>query len=154
MAMTTEAGKYAGVDFTYDQVGRLNSISRTANGDPSTTINTSYTLDLLDRVTTITHRKVAGEVATTLSAFTYGYDANGRVASYTGPEGSLSFAVDANGQLLSVTGARSEAFAFDPNGNRSSSTTRVFPWLGKKPATTFNAQTELSWGSMGLHLPK
>ena len=51
MAMTTEAGKYAGVDFTYDQMGRLNSISRTANWDPSTTINTNYALDLLDRVT-------------------------------------------------------------------------------------------------------
>ncbi|MFN6051993.1 MAG: hypothetical protein ACK47R_14280 [Planctomycetia bacterium] len=48
MAMTTEAGKYAGVDFTYDQVGRLSSLTRTANWDPSTTINTTFTLDLLE----------------------------------------------------------------------------------------------------------
>ena len=44
MAMTTEAGKYAGVDFTYDQVGRLNYISRTANWDLATTINTGLML--------------------------------------------------------------------------------------------------------------
>jgi YD repeat-containing protein len=44
MAMTTEADKYAGVDFTYDQVGRLNYISRTANWDPATTINTGLML--------------------------------------------------------------------------------------------------------------
>ena len=78
MAMTTEAGKYAGVDFTYDQVGRLNSISRTANWDPSSTISTSYTLDLLDRVTGITHSKVAGEETSILSAFSYTFDGNGR----------------------------------------------------------------------------
>ena len=83
----------AAVDFHYDTMGRLASLARTANWDPSTTINTSYTLDLLDRVTGITHSKVAGEVATTLSAFTYGYDANGRVVASTGPEGSLSFAL-------------------------------------------------------------
>ena len=123
MAMTTEAGKYAGVDFTYDQVGRLNSISRMVNWDPSTTVNTSFTLDLLDRVTDITHSKLGGAGAVTLSQFIYTHDANGRVVASTGPEGSLSFALDANGQLLSVTGSRSEAYAFDANGNRSSSTT-------------------------------
>ena len=69
MAMTTEAGKYAGVGFTYDPVGRLNSISRMVNGDPSTTINTSFTLDLLDRVTGITHSKVSGEESVSLSRF-------------------------------------------------------------------------------------
>ena len=84
MAMTTEAGKYAGVGFTYDPVGRLNSISRMVNGDPSTTINTSYTLDLLDRVTGITHSKVSGEESVSLSQFSYTYDGNGRVVGSTG----------------------------------------------------------------------
>ena len=56
MAMSTEAGKYAGVGFTYDQVGRLSSLTRTANWNYTTTINTGYTLDLLDRVTS------AGEI--------------------------------------------------------------------------------------------
>ncbi|NDH07598.1 hypothetical protein EBX93_17065, partial [bacterium] len=123
MVLTTADSKAAQVDLTYDNGGRLSSLIRTANWDASTTITTSFTLDLLDRVTGITHQMVAGEVATTLSAFTYGYDANGRVVASTGPEGSLSFALDANGQLLSVTGSRSEAYALDPNCNRSSSTT-------------------------------
>jgi RHS repeat-associated protein len=123
MAMTTEAGKYAGVNFSYDTVGRLSSLTRTANGNFATTINTSYTLDLLDRVTSITHSKGMGEDASLLSQFTYGYDASGRVTNYTGPEGSLSFALDANGQLLSVTGSRTDNYAFDATGNRSSSTT-------------------------------
>ena len=84
MAVSTEAGKYAGVGFTYDQVGRLSSLTRTTNGNYYTTINTSYTLDFLDRVTSITHSKVMGEDASLLSQFTYGYDASGRVTNYTG----------------------------------------------------------------------
>jgi hypothetical protein len=67
MAMSIEAGKYAGVDFTYDQVGRLSSLTRTANGDFATPVTTSFTLDLLDRVTGITHSKGIGEDASTLS---------------------------------------------------------------------------------------
>ncbi|NBR07897.1 MAG: hypothetical protein EBT92_19335, partial [Planctomycetes bacterium] len=123
MVLIAEAGKSARVDLTYDNVGRLGSLSRTSNGDPTTTINTNFTLDLLDRVTSITHQKVAGEDVTTLSVFGYSFDGNGRVASYTGPEGSLSFALDANGQLLSVTGSRTDNYSFDANGNRSSNTT-------------------------------
>jgi YD repeat-containing protein len=122
MAMFTENNKSAQVGFGYDSVGRLASLTRTANGN-YTTINTNFTLDLLDRVTSITHSKVTGEDASTLSQFTYGYDANGRVTNYTGPEGSLSYALDANGQLLSVTGSRTDNYSFDANGNRSSNTT-------------------------------
>ncbi|MEY4394996.1 MAG: hypothetical protein RL595_2245 [Planctomycetota bacterium] len=113
----------AQVDLAYDSVGRLGSLTRTANGDPSTTISTNYALDLLDRVTSITHRKVAGEDVSILSGFGYSFDANGRVASYSGPEGSLSFALDANGQLVSVTGARAENYQYDPVGNRSATIT-------------------------------
>ena len=121
MVMTTEAGKYAGVGFTYDQVGRVTTLQRASNG--ADFINTSFTLDLLDRVTGITHSKVSGEEPVALSQFSYTYDANGRVIGSTGPEGSLSFALDANGQLISVTGSRSEAYTFDANGNRSSYST-------------------------------
>ena len=71
--MTLYTGDYksAQVGFSYDPVGRMNSISRVVNWDPSTTINTSFTLDLLDRVTSITHDKISGEDASTLSGFTY-----------------------------------------------------------------------------------
>jgi RHS repeat-associated protein len=123
MAMYTGDYKSAQVGFSYDPVGRLSSLTRTANGDFATTINTGYTLDLLDRVTSITHSKGMGEDASTLSQFTYGYDVGGRVVGSTGPEGSLSFALDANGQLLSVTGSRSEDYAFDATGNRTSNST-------------------------------
>ena len=121
--MTTEAGKYAGVNFTYDQVGRLSSLTRTTNWDFATTINTSFTLDLLDRVTSITHEKISGEESVSLSQFSYTYDANGRVVASTGPEGSLSYAMDTNGQLLSVTGSRADNYSFDANGNRTSNST-------------------------------
>ncbi|NBR07827.1 MAG: hypothetical protein EBT92_18980 [Planctomycetes bacterium] len=70
--------------FGYDSVGRLASLTRTANGNYTTTINTSYTLDLLDRVTSITHSKGIGEEASLLSQFIYGYDVGGRVTNYTG----------------------------------------------------------------------
>ena len=123
MALYTENYKSAQVGFSYDPVGRMNSISRVANQDYSTPVTTSYTLDLLDRVTGIMHSKGIGDDASLLSQFTYGYDVGGRVISSTGPEGSLSYALDANGQLLSVTGSRSEAYAFDSNGNRTSNST-------------------------------
>ena len=93
MVLNKAKSKIAQVGFSYDPVGRLSSLTRTANGDPSTTISTNYALDLLDRVTSITHRKVAGGDVSILSEFGYSFDGNGRVASYTGPEGSLSFAV-------------------------------------------------------------
>ncbi|MFZ9861596.1 MAG: hypothetical protein ACO3GX_11020, partial [Gemmataceae bacterium] len=69
MVMTTMDSKSAQVGFSYDPVGRLSSLTRTANGDPSTTINTNYALDLLDRVTSITHQKVAGGDVSILSEF-------------------------------------------------------------------------------------
>ena len=84
MALYTGDYKSAQVGFSYDPVGRLSSLTRTANGDFATTINTGYTLDLLDRVTSITHSKGMGEDASLLSQFTYGYDASGRVTNYTG----------------------------------------------------------------------
>jgi RHS repeat-associated protein len=123
MALFTENYKSAQVGFGYDSVGRLASLTRTTNGNYYSTINTSYTLDFLDRVTSITHSKVMGEDASTLSQFTYGYDASGRVTNYTGPEGSLSYALDANGQLLSVTGSRADNYSFDATGNRTSNST-------------------------------
>ncbi len=123
MALFTADNKSAQVGFSYDPVGRLSSLTRTANGDFATPVTTSFTLDLLDRVTSITHDKVIGEDASLLSQFTYGYDVGGRVVGSTGPEGSLSYALDANGQLLSVTGSRSENYAFDANGNRTSNST-------------------------------
>ena len=123
MALYTADYKSAQVGFGYDSVGRLASLMRTANWDYTTTINTTFTLDLLDRVTSITHSKGMGEDASLLSQFTYGYDANSRVTNYTGPEGSLSYALDTNGQLLSVTGPRADNYSFDANGNRSSNST-------------------------------
>ena len=50
MVMFTKNYKSAQVGFGYDSVGRLASLMRTAT--INTTINTSYTLDLLDRATT------------------------------------------------------------------------------------------------------
>jgi RHS repeat-associated protein len=123
MALYTADYKSAQVGFGYDSVGRLSSLTRTANGDFATPVTTSFTLDLLDRVTGITHSKGIGEDASTLSQFGYAFDANSRVTNYTGPEGSLSYALDTNGQLLSVTGSRSEDYALDANGNRTSNTT-------------------------------
>jgi RHS repeat-associated protein len=123
MTLFTTDNKSAQVGFGYDSVGRLVSLTRTTNGDFATPVTTTFTLDLLDRVTSITHSKGMGEDASTLSQFTYGYDVGGRVTNYTGPEGSLSYALDANGQLLSVTGSRTENYSFDSNGNRTSNST-------------------------------
>ena len=52
-SMTLYTGDYksAQVGFGYESVGRLASLTRTTNGNYYSTINTSYTLDFLDRVT-------------------------------------------------------------------------------------------------------
>ena len=84
MVMTTAESKTAQVGFGYESMGRLASLSRLTNWDYSTTVNTSYTLDLLDRVTGITHSKVSGEESVSLSQFSYTYDGNGRVVGSTG----------------------------------------------------------------------
>ena len=89
MAITTGDYKSAQVGFGYDNTGRLTSLKRTSNWDYSTPINTNFTLDLLDRVTSITHSKVSGEDASTLSQFSYTYDANGNRSSSTTAAGNL-----------------------------------------------------------------
>ncbi len=60
--------------------------------------------------------------ANTLANLVYNIDGDARVSSYTGPEGSLTYAYDADGQLTSVTDTVTTAvlynYSLDAAGNR------------------------------------
>jgi len=108
----------AQVAFDYDDIGRLTTVTR-GEADEDTLLETGYVYDDLDRLTGITHASVLDQVHTELSEFLYTFDVNSRITSYTGPEGTLSYAYDPSGQLLEVTGANTEEYSYDENGNRT-----------------------------------
>jgi RHS repeat-associated protein len=56
-----------------------------------------------------------------LASFTYGYNADGQVTSYTGPEGTLNYSYDKDGELTGVSGAAQASYSYDANGNRTMS---------------------------------
>jgi RHS repeat-associated protein len=56
---------------------------------------------------------------TPLASFAYGYNADGQVTSYTGPEGTLNYSYDKDGELTGVLGAAQATYSYDANGNRT-----------------------------------
>ncbi|MEX2558485.1 MAG: RHS repeat-associated core domain-containing protein [Pirellulales bacterium] len=76
----------------------------------------------MDRVKRIAHAsypkgQMTGNPA--LSSFDYTWNAASEITSYTGPEGTLNYSYDTTSQLTGASGARSEAYGYDLNGNRT-----------------------------------
>ncbi|MGI5261368.1 RHS repeat-associated core domain-containing protein [Streptomyces angustmyceticus] len=128
--------------YEYDEAGRL--ISETDFGNRTQ----AYTHDAAGRLTSrttalghtirFTHdvlgRTVTKDVEGELTTFTY--DAAGRLAEITGPDGDLTYARDEFGRLVaeSVNG-RTSTFGYDPLGRRISRTTPT----GAVSRWTYNA---------------
>jgi RHS repeat-associated protein len=104
--------------FSYDGLDRLAGISRSA-GVGSHVISSSYSYDGANRLTGIGYADATTN--TPLASFTYGYNADGQVASYTGPEGTLNYSYDKDGELTGVSGAAQASYSYDANGNRTMS---------------------------------
>ncbi|MEX2120068.1 MAG: RHS repeat-associated core domain-containing protein [Pirellulales bacterium] len=109
----------AQVAWTYDNAHRVTRITRNGMGSE---VWTDITLDNMDRVKRIAHSSYAKGQMTgnpALSAFDYTWNAASEITSYTGPEGTLNYSYDTTSQLTGASGARSEAYGYDLNGNRT-----------------------------------
>ncbi|MEX2118568.1 MAG: hypothetical protein WD847_03085 [Pirellulales bacterium] len=118
-ATLTVGANTAQVAWTYDNADRMTRITRNGMGSE---VWTDITLDNMDRVKRIAHSSYAkgmmfGNPA--LSAFDYTWNAASEITSYTGPEGTLNYSYDTTNQLTGASGARSEAYGYDLNGNRT-----------------------------------
>jgi YD repeat-containing protein len=108
----------AQLTFSYDSLDRLAGISRSA-GVGSHVISSSYSYDGANRLTGISYADATTN--TPLASFTYGYNADGQVASYTSPEGTLNYSNDKDGELTGVSGVAQASYSYDANGNRTMS---------------------------------
>jgi RHS repeat-associated protein len=85
----------------------------------STTIDNTPSYDGANRLTGINYADATTN--TPLASFTYGYNADGQVTSYTSPEGTLNYSYDKDGELTGVSGVAQASYSYDANGNRTMS---------------------------------
>jgi RHS repeat-associated protein len=79
-----------------------------------------YNIDAAYRTTTITHSNAAG---TTLSSYSYGYNAADWVTTETKASGTIAYSYDNTGQL---TADGTHSYTYDLNGNRTQEDTRLY----------------------------
>jgi len=115
MSMTVSGSQGPQVTFNYDNANRLTSIVR-AQTTGGASITTTLQYDNMNRMTTMSH---ASSQAGALATYSYGYDNGSRVQSYTGPEGNVTFSYYDDNELTNANGARTEAYTYDANGNRT-----------------------------------
>jgi RHS repeat-associated protein len=107
------------VDFTYNTGGLTTGIKRyNDTAGTQNVANTTYTYDLLARVTALDHKNASG---TSLASYSWTFDVNGRVTNITNPDGTSSYTYDADGQVTVVDHSyqTDEAYSYDANGNRT-----------------------------------
>jgi RHS repeat-associated protein len=82
-------------------------------------VNSTYSYDLVGRLTNLTHQQ--GAVA--LAAYAFTYDAANRLTRLSGPNGTSDYNYDSRGQLLGNDHSTQsdEAYGYDANGNRTNS---------------------------------
>ena len=126
MTQLTQAGQTGGravaekrVDFTYDNLGRIDTIARYEDLLGTEHVATSdYGFDLAGRLITLAH--AAG--AMSLASYNYTYDRLGRLTQETSVDGVKNYDYDEIGQLTGVTGAATEDYSYDDTGNRTGGT--------------------------------
>ena len=126
------------IAFAYDSGGRLTSIARTTGSSGSTALNTSFTYDNTDRLTTIIDQVTnvsgggsgggSGGSTVDLATFTYNYDSGGRVSSEFNSTGTYTYnatyTYDSVNELTNATAtldgnAANTSYGYDANGNRN-----------------------------------
>jgi RHS repeat-associated protein len=110
------------VDLAYNPLGQLTAIDRFSDlAGAQSVIRTEHTHDELNRLTHIDHKRGMSVVAFEDLA----YDAASRITQSTDGDGSSSYSYDNRDQIRSADHSRAalvdEAFAYDANGNRTSS---------------------------------
>ena len=113
------------IDLNYFADSTVQSISRTQGTGTATTAALVTTVTTVadgvkneGRIASITQSGLTGGNV----AYLYGYDDHGRVASFTSPAGTRTYAYDTFDQVTGATGGTqtAETFAYDTNGNRTS----------------------------------
>jgi RHS repeat-associated protein len=108
----------AGLTFSYDSQDRLSTLSHYLPGQSfSFDMVSSYNYDAANRLLGLTYSNQRTQAV--LASFTYTFNADSLVSSYTGPEGTSSYSYDKVNELTGVTGAQAANYSYDLNGNRS-----------------------------------
>jgi len=114
------------VDLNYRADSSLQSISRTQGTSGTTPIVSTYSLTTENaknegRITSIVQSGLFIGTTATNVTYGYGYDNQGRVASFASPAGTRTYAYDSFDQVTGATGGTqsAEAYAYDKNGNRT-----------------------------------
>lgn len=110
------------VDFRYNELSQFATIRRfsdLAAAEP--VVASTYQYDARGRLESLTHARPSGTVA----FYEYVYDASSRITSITDIDGATTYAYDDRNQLTGAdhagAGRPDESYAYDANGNRTSS---------------------------------
>ena len=108
------------VDLVYNGIDELTTLTRyksTAGGSSNEVATSNFSYDSLGRLTVLEHKKVATN--TVIRSYTWSYDAVDRPTQFVSSlDGTQNFAYDTRDQLTSAS-LTTETFAYDANGNRS-----------------------------------
>ncbi|MCA9200580.1 MAG: hypothetical protein KDA87_23735, partial [Planctomycetales bacterium] len=110
------------VDLGYNQLGQFASIKRFSDvNGANRVVDSNYTYDSLNRLTSLTHHNGIRDIA----FYNLAFDAADRISSITDIDGINTYTYDDTDQLIQAdysNAARSdETYAYDANGNRTSS---------------------------------
>ena len=107
------------VNFAYNTGGMQTEIKR-YNDLAGTQIvaNTTFTYDLLARTTALDHKNATGG---NLANYTWAFDADRRITSFTSPDGTSTYSYDSNDQVTVVDHSyqTDESYTYNANGNRT-----------------------------------
>ena len=107
------------VDFTYNTGGMFTGVKR-YNDLAGTQIvaNTTYTYDLLARLTALDHKNASGG---DLANYTWTFDNDRRITNFTNIDGYSNYTYDTNDQVTVVDHSyqTDESYTYDANGNRT-----------------------------------
>lgn len=88
------------VDFSYNAVGQFTQIERYADlAAVDLVASTTYSYDGVGSLTDLTH----AQNTTTLADYSWTFDDDGRVISFSPPDGTSNYSYDATGQLTGAT---------------------------------------------------
>ncbi len=123
-ALSTSSNERTRAEWTYDALGRVESLRRTSAAEPDVVLRTSYQFDVFDRLKSLDHDRTDDEDAllATRAHFGYRYDGFDRLTQIVGPEGERNYDYDAASQLLETTDDEDvtlEDHEYDENGNRT-----------------------------------
>ena len=130
LTQTVASGATAGsgidkrVDFTYNELGQFDSISRFSDLTGLTIVaTTDYVYDTLNRLTDLTH---TDPLAAVLNDYGFTFDDASQITQITDVDGPTDYNYDDNSRLTSAddvnnTSGGDETYTYDANGNRISS---------------------------------